>query len=96
MAKTQKKLNSHTNKEGMKDINKNPEVLELTDVIIKTKSSTNYKAEEIIDEESFDLISERVRNFTYKLNLLMQGNYVISEKEARKIFKETLRPYLKS
>ena len=91
-----KKLNSQKNEEVVKDANKDPEVLELTNVITKTKPVINHEAEEIIDQENFDLISEHVQNFTHKLNTLMQGNYIVSEKEVREIFKETLRPYLKS
>jgi cell pole-organizing protein PopZ len=66
------------------DAKDSADILELTNVVSKAK-----------DEES-DLISQHVRNFTQKLNLLMQGNYVIAEKEIMEIFKETLRPYLKS
>ena len=66
------------------DVKDSPDILELTNVVSKAK-----------DEER-DLISQHIQNFTHKLNLLMQGNYVLTEKEIREIFKETLRPYLKS
>jgi cell pole-organizing protein PopZ len=73
-----------------------PEVLELTNVVARAKADAAKASESAIDAEGFDLISQHVQNFTRKLNLLMQGNYVVSEKEVREIFKETLRPYLKS
>src|SRR6185312_10211267 len=64
-------------------VNETSDILELTNVVTKTK------------DKNLDPLSQPVQDFTRKLHLLMQGNYV-SEKEIREIFKETLRPYLKS
>jgi cell pole-organizing protein PopZ len=76
--------------------NEEPEVLELTNIVARAKADADKIDTDAIDGEGFNLISQHVQNFTRKLNLLMQGNYVVSEKEVREIFKETLRPYLKS
>jgi cell pole-organizing protein PopZ len=91
-----KHLESQSTEELSSDTNnEDPEVLELTSIVSNTKAKTK-KATNEIEGESFDLISQHVQKFTRKLNFLMQGNYVVSEKEVREIFKETLRPYLKS
>ena len=83
------KVSSETNDED-------PEVLELTNVISNTKANANNNFPNAHEGKNFDLISQHVKKFTRKLNSLMQGNYIVSEKEVREIFKETLRPYLKS
>jgi len=72
------------------------EVLELTNVISNDKDEVFHNKPNSAEEGDFDLISQHIQSFTSKLNGLMQGNYVASEKEVREIFKETLRPYLKS
>ena len=82
LEKIKKAINSEP--EPTINADESPDILELTNVVSRTK-----------DEER-DLISQHVQNFSHKLNLLMQGNYAVSEKEIREIFKETLRPYLKS
>ena len=82
LEKIKKAINSEP--EPTINADESPDILELTNVVSRTK-----------DEER-DLISQHVQNFSHKLNLLMQGNYAVSEKEIREIFKVTLRPYLKS
>ena len=86
----------HTEEITSSTIGIDPEVLELTNVV--SHSAINNKSTDINDfeEKNFDLISQHIKKFTRKLNLLMKDNYIISEKEVRQIFKETLQPYLKS
>lgn len=72
------------------------DVFELTNAIVERNASEegfNYGA---IDSGNPDLISEHVRNFTRKLNLLTREHYIVSEKEVQALFAEMLRPYLKS
>ena len=78
------------------EVHENQEVLELTNVITNSTTQENEELEDTIEKKNFDLIAKHVQNFTHRLNTLMKGNYVISEKEVRELFKETLRPYLKS
>lgn len=61
-----------------------PNILELTNIVHAPK------------EAKADSASQPIQNLTSKLNLLMKENNIISEREIREIFKETLRPYLKS
>ena len=69
------------------------EVLELTNIVQEGNELEEYK---ITTPRSEDLISEHVKQFTKKLNLLAQDNYVVSEAEIHALFKEMLKPYLKS
>jgi cell pole-organizing protein PopZ len=91
-----KKLDKSATNESSENFDEDDDILELTNIVSQPKTSEPADDTHGIEDENLDLISQHVQKFTRKLNLLMQGNYVVSEKEVREIFKETLRPYLKS
>jgi cell pole-organizing protein PopZ len=103
LEKIKRAINEDTKKQVLSETieapaspNAEDDVLELTNVVTKQVQTTKSEKIHSIEDKNFDLISQHVQKFTRKLNLLMQGNYVVSEYEVREIFKETLRPYLKS
>ncbi|NRA73503.1 MAG: DUF2497 domain-containing protein [Rickettsiales bacterium] len=72
------------------------EILELTNVVTSSSTLEDNNLEDIIEKKNFDPIAKHIKKFTHRLNTLTKNTHNISEKEIREIFKETLRPYLKS
>ena len=98
LEKIKKAINESTKKtqQSAYNIQKDQEVLELTNIVSSPPSGNEENSIETTENNNFDSISKHIQNFTHKLNILTKNNSIISEKEVREIFKETLRPYLKS
>lgn len=72
------------------------EVLELTNIVQYEGASSDRECAGTIENRDENIMSEYIQNFTRKVNALTEGRHVISEQEVRDLFKETLKPYLKS
>ena len=69
------------------------EIIELTDIVYDHQDSI---ADAIISDHDLNLISTYLKSFTKHLGGIKSQNYFMSEEEIREIFKDTLKPYLKS
>jgi cell pole-organizing protein PopZ len=69
------------------------EVIELTDIV---SEHHNDIADAIISDYDLNLISNYIQSFSQHLSNLKSKNYFMSEEEIKEVFKDALRPYLKS
>ena len=91
-----KKINIQKTQNHTHNTNTDQEVLELTNVVSNNSEKNSENLKDTNGKNNLDAVSKYIKNFTHKLNILTRSNSIISEKEVREIFKETLRPYLKS
>lgn len=71
----------------------NSEVIELTEIVSDHEAEI---ADTIINDHDLNLISSYIQAFSKHLGSLKSKNYFMSEEEVKEVFKEALRPYLKS
>ena len=71
----------------------NEDILELTDIVSEQQ---NYIADAILHDHDTKLVFNYIKAFTNHLEQLKSKNYSLSEAEIQDLFKEALRPYLKS
>ena len=69
------------------------EVIELTEIVSEHQSDI---ADAIINDHDLNLISNYIQSFSKHLSQLKSKNYFMSEDEIKEVFKDALKPYLKS
>ena len=69
------------------------EIIELTDIVSDHQADI---AEAIINDHDLNLISSYIQAFSKHLSSLKSKNYFMTEEEIKEVFKDALRPYLKS
>ena len=72
------------------------EVLELTNIVQYEGAMADRECAGAVRNREENLISDYVHNLTRKVNALADGRHVVSEQEIHDLFKEMLKPYLKS
>ena len=71
----------------------NSDIIELTEIVSEHQGDI---ADAIINEHDLKLISSYIQSFSSHLSKLKSKNYFMSEDEIKEVFKDALRPYLKS
>ncbi|MBP9791732.1 MAG: DUF2497 domain-containing protein [Rickettsiales bacterium] len=69
------------------------EIVELTEIVSEHHGDI---ADMIINDHDLSLLSNYIQSFSQHLGNLKSKNYFMSEDEIREVFKDALRPYLKS
>ena len=88
LAKIKESIDSNHDKNRISE-----DILELTDIVSEQQ---NEIADAILNDHDTKLVFSYIKAFTNHLEQLKSKNYTLSESEIQEIFKEALRPYLKS